>query len=180
MRAPRIWLVPLAVVALGGTALALTRELREDTIHAGLCKTDSPNVLTLEGGMANVSTSSSMVLACPLPISARNPESTLAGDGGQICGDFNASLRPWVSVFDRNRTEDVVCTLFLLGPGGATMKTFTARSQGFSSAPQKIFFDMTFSEIATGVTFFAYCTVPPKDIDLSMVSAFSLNVCESI
>jgi hypothetical protein len=178
----RMKLVTCAFLCLTGTALAASpNEQRMTTVHASVCKTDSPDLVVLKAGVGNDSTSTAMVLACPMAVSMRSSSSVLAGDGNVSCSLFDPNRRPWVNVYDRNTTADVSCTLFRMSAGNVVQASFTVTSTGFSSGIQTLVWNLPLGETITGQQLFVSCTVPPKQAatGTSFIAGFGLQICES-
>jgi hypothetical protein len=166
------------IVCTGTTAFAKTG--RTLMSHASDCQPTSGVVERSQFGVDNPSSSTATVVSCPIPVTGilGSLLSAIPTSNGSNCM-FTASARPGVVVYDRNLTQDVSCTLYVLSGLGNVFSSYTVASSGVNSAAQILAFPATTFEGITGAHVWISCTIPPADTaGLSHVVGFSLNICE--
>lgn len=115
-------LLPVAFLSVGLYAAASLPALAGDEMyHGNFCVPNQSDINKIDRnqwGVRNTSTTSSAVVQCPFNL------------------PFNASLRVnsvWVTVYDRNPTQNVSCTLVGVDLAGATLWSLTSSSSGSSA-----------------------------------------------
>jgi hypothetical protein len=133
-------------------------------------------------GPANQFISGTLHLACPLAMSVGGKRSlattSMLAAGGSKCDLAGAGAAPVVHVIDQHATQDVGCTLYVLGQGNAVAASFTVMSSGESPSRQFLTFATPRMDF-TGKTLFAVCVVPPHFNDKrSRVVSFAVSSCD--
>jgi hypothetical protein len=115
--------------------------------HGSFCNTTDPaaQVVYNQWGVANISSSSSLTVNC----------------GGVVAFTGAGGIQGvWVSVYDRNGSQNVVCTLRTVAIDGTPTATRSA-SSSFSS-PYVLFLDISPPAVQILTTFNIQCTIPPS------------------
>jgi len=159
-RSPKISkLLPITLIGMGFTTAMTLPVLAADVIyHGNFCAPNRNSVNLVERnqfGVSNASSSSTAFVQCPFQL------------------PFNAALRVtnvWLTVYDRNPSTNINCTLTGVGLEGSTIWTRTASSSG-SGGPHQ------FLSLTPPSTFVAtmnlYCSIPPTaDSRISHVTTY--------
>lgn len=124
-------------------------------------------------GISNYSSSSSATVICPIAVPYDvNLSSTPSGGS---CS-YNSYYNPIVSVYDRNSTTNVNCTLYSLFSDGSVFQSYSASSVGDQSASQDVGIGTTSTTLSRYLV--VMCSLPPSTADgNSAVSALYFEGC---
>jgi hypothetical protein len=175
----KLSVVGLVLVTSGVASAAVARR----AVVSGLvCQATSGSVSRNQWGVNNPSTSSSASVLCPLTLTVRDNDGPYAASylssTGTNC-DFASRLRPTVTIYDRNSTEDVSCTLFYLHHDGTIMGSATVKSTGYSSDYKILTFPAP-DWLMSYQSLVVRCNIPPTQsgIGSSHVTAFNVQWCD--
>jgi hypothetical protein len=131
-------------------------------------------------GVTNQTSNEWLHLACPFPMSVGGkfflPSAAKLADSGSNCSSGSGGGS--VTFIDLSTTQNVSCTLYVLGSGNAVLASFTVSSSGASSNPQSRTFGIPSMDF-TKKTLFAQCVVPPPDAgQRSSVLNFIVTSCD--
>lgn len=144
-------LLMMSVAVVGGlvavsTASAVQVFQGHGTLCAPLTPAHASNLNFSKFGVRNVSTTSSAIVGCSIPVTSNNLVLTTIDAASLV-------------LYDRHDTQNVSCVLELQNFTGAAVWSGTQASSGFSSSEALLQWDPP----ATNVTsVYIECTLPPK------------------
>ncbi len=142
-------LISLALIGMGVSATFCSSALAIDEMyHGNFCAADQDHINKIERsqyGVDNTSSSATAVVHCPFNV--------------PYVGNLKISS-VWVTVYDRNLSEDVSCTLMIVGVDGNTKWSNTQSTSGIQSAHQFLGFQPPNSNYLG--TLNMSCSIPPS------------------
>jgi hypothetical protein len=131
-------LLPITLIGMGlTTAMTLPAQAADVIYHGNFCTPNRTSVNLVERnqfGVNNASSVSTATVQCPFYL------------------PFSAALRVsnvWLTVYDRNPSSNINCTLTGVGLEGSTIWTRTASSSGSSAVHQFLSFSPPSAFVAT-------------------------------
>lgn len=142
-------LIPVALIGMGVSAAFCSSALAADELyHGNFCAPNQAHINRIERsqfGVHNTSSSTTAVVQCPFNV--------------PFVGNLNINS-VWVTVYDRNPSVNVSCTLTIVNLQGGTTWSNTQSSSGSQTAHQFLGFEPPNNSVLG--TLNMSCSIPPS------------------